>query len=121
MEDVQQSTPTPDDDGDSLFVPAALMATTPPLVFELFPEQTPTPSSPILTPGKVESAEEVVLPFVQKLRELEKLANDEMTSWDSKYLGLISQELTRSTSAGMKRKGTMPISEQFLHILLILV
>jgi hypothetical protein len=137
MEDVQQLTPAPDEGYDSLFVPevsdtsqhrdmsvpVAVMVTTPapPPVFEPYPEQMLTLPSPILMPQKVESAEEVVLPFVQKLRDLEDQAKAEMTAWDSKYLGQIPEERTRSTSVGMKRKGTMAISKQFSHILLTLL
>jgi hypothetical protein len=121
MEDVQQPTPTPDDNSESLFVPVAAMVTTPPPAFVPLPEQMLAPLSPILTPAMVESAEEeVVPPFVQKLRDLEHQAKAAITSWDLKYLGQTSEESTGTTGAGTKRKGMNPIQDMAIidHILL---
>jgi hypothetical protein len=138
MEDVQQPTPTPDRDEASLSmseapdtlrqgdvmsltqqdvsVPVAEMEPTPPSPdFVPFAEQMLTPPSPVSAPAKVEAAEEeVISPFMQKLRDLENKAKIEMMEWDPMYLGQAVEEGTGSTAPNAKRKGTMSSSNKHI-------
>jgi hypothetical protein len=119
MEDVQQPTPTPDRETDSLFVPersatpqrdvSVPVAETGPLSNPRpVVEHVPAPLSPVFAPEKVEAAEqELISPFVQKLRDIEENAKIEMAAWDRVYLGHTTEEITGSVAAGMKRKGML--------------
>jgi hypothetical protein len=122
MEDVQQPTPTPDRETDSLFVPER--SATPQRdvsvpVAEIGPpdprpviEHVPAPLSPVFAPEKVEAAEhEFISSFVQKLKVIEENAKVEMAAWDPVYMGHATEEITGSVAAGMKRKGRFSIHQ----------
>jgi hypothetical protein len=119
---------TPDRDGDSLFVPevadsprqrnmsvpvAVMQAMPAPASTPFVTEQVLTPKSPMLVPAKMECDEEQVLPFVQKLRDLEGSAKAEMAAWDPKF-SQVAEEST-GTAVGAKRKG-MVLNRKGSHV-----
>ena len=122
MEDTQQQqpTPTPDRDIISLFVseepttpkqrsvsvPVAGMPPTPtPVpVAQIVPPSTPAAPSPVPAPEE-QVEEEVVSPFVQKLRDIEDNAKAEIAGWDPIYLGQAAEANAAGSGTGTKRKG----------------
>jgi hypothetical protein len=98
---------TPDRDGDPHFVPVAVMEAMPVLASPLFiPEQMLTPKSPVLVPVQMECGEGQVLPFVQKLRDLEQCAKAEMAAWDPKYMPSQGAEDGAASAVSAKRKAS---------------
>jgi hypothetical protein len=103
MEDNQGSIPTPQlpQPADSLLycempVPVAVMQAVPLSTLAPFAEQMPENMEP---GGK----EEQVLPFVQKLRDLEQSAKAEMAAWDPAFSQVA--ENGAATVVSTKRKG----------------
>jgi hypothetical protein len=125
MDEAQQPTPTPDRTIDSLFIPENGEEHTD--VVEVEESQLPIPSEPEIArprsasvPAEEDDAkpspptsapkeqieEEVVSPFVQKLKDIEVAARAQMAAWDPVYLGQATEDATGSQAAGTKRKGT---------------
>jgi hypothetical protein len=105
MEDKQGSIPTPQlaQPADSLLrcempVPVAVMQAVPLSIFAPLSQQMPEN----MEPG---GEEEQVLPFVQKLRDLEQSAKAEMAVWDPVFSQVA--ENGAATLVSTKRKGTV--------------
>jgi hypothetical protein len=112
MEYNQHSIPAPDlfQGADSLFVcdlpaPVAVMQAIPLSTSAPLAEQLPEN----MEPG---GEEEQVLPFVQKLRDLEQSAKAEMAAWDPVYSQIT--EHGAATVPSTKRKGTVLIRKSSL-------
>jgi hypothetical protein len=126
MDETQQPTPTPDRTIDSLFVSENEENDEEYMdVAEVEEPQQPTLTEPEIARPRSASvpageddakpptsapeeqiAEEVVSPFVQKLKDIEVAARAQMAAWDPVYLGQATGEATGSQAPGTKRKGT---------------
>ncbi|KAH7083176.1 hypothetical protein BKA63DRAFT_584450 [Paraphoma chrysanthemicola] len=124
MDVMQQPTPTPDNDLDSLFVPEGkeesmegIQVQEPqPTPYNPDARKAPSPSAPVeeddAKPPPTASVpqeqieEEVISPFVQGLRAIEAAARAEMATWDPAYLGQASDDSTNTQAAGAKRKAS---------------
>jgi hypothetical protein len=52
-----------------------------------------------------QQAEHPVNRFIEKLRELEATAKEEMADWDPVFLGQVFEDAATQAAAGIKRKG----------------
>ncbi|KAH7093109.1 hypothetical protein FB567DRAFT_609442 [Paraphoma chrysanthemicola] len=124
MDVMEQPTPTPDNDLDSLFVPESKdesmegiqVQDPPPTPINLDATKAPSPLAsvedddakppPTASVPQKQTEEEVISPFVQGLRAIEAAARAEMADWEPVYLGQASEESTNTQAAGAKRKAS---------------